>query len=253
MKYWWLALGCLAYGLGLLALYHLASPATARLGLYACYALAAAAAGVTAVSYAPRDRLRWAWLSFGAGYFVAFLSKLVADSTTIAAASTARATLWAAMIILLNAGSVTALVLFARVWSGTGLAPAWRGRATLGFFALALVIGGQNLYVNGRAMLSLDPRAFGFFASSAGDVIGIALIGPIFATAIALRGGLLMRPWLYLFSAAICWIVDDALFILPRELALNVDIVVRTLAVLLGGAAALAQLMVKREVQAGLD
>jgi hypothetical protein len=252
MKYWWLAFGCLAYGLILLALYHLASPAIARLGLYACYALAGAAACVTAASYAPRDRLRWAWLAFGAGYSIAFLSKFVADSTTVAGASTARATLWATMIFLLNAGSVTALVLFARVWSGTGLAPAWRSRATLGFLALALIIGGQNLYLNARAMLGLNPQAFGFFASSVGDVIGIALIGPIFATAIALRGGLLMRPWLFLFSAAICWIVDDALVILPRDLGFNVDIVVRTLAVLLGGAAALAQLLVKREVQAGL-
>jgi hypothetical protein len=253
MKYWLLALGCVVYGLVLLALYHLASPATARLGLYAGYALAAAAAVATGLSYAPRDRLRWAWLAFGTGYFIAFLSKVfVADSTTVAGASTGRAIVWATMIFLLNCGSVTALVLFSRVWTGTGLAPPWRGRATLAFLALALIIGGQNLYANARAMLSLNPQAFGFFSSSAGDVIGIALIGPIFATAIALRGGLLMRPWLFLFCAAMCWIVDDALAILPQDLAFNIDIVVRTLAVLLGGAAALAQLLVKREVAAGL-
>jgi hypothetical protein len=253
MKYWLLALGCLAYGLLLLALSQLASPTAARLALYAAYAATAAAAFTTALSYAPGDRLRWAWLFFGGGFAIGFVSKLfLGDSSRAAELPLLGAALWSATIVLLNGVSLTALVIFARVWDGTGLVPPWRGRATLAFVALALLLEGVPLYNSARAMLGLSPVAFGFFVAVLGDVIGIALIGPIFATAIALRGGLLMRPWLFLFCAALCWLLDDATALLPRALALDADIVIRALAVLLGGAAAVAQLWVKREVMRGL-
>jgi hypothetical protein len=253
VKYCLLALGCVAYGLALLALHHLASPATARAGLYAAYALAGAAAWTIAFSYERRDRLRWAWLSFGGGYLIAFVAKLfIADSSTLAGASPARALVWTVSVVLLNGALVTALVLFSNVWRGTGLAPPWRHWAMLAFLALGLIIGGQDLYVEAQAMLTLQPQAFGFFAAAVGDVIAIALVGPIFATALALRGGLLMRPWLFLFAGSMCWILDDAVRVLPPELGGSIDLVLRAMAVLLGGAAAAAQLVVKREVQAGL-
>jgi hypothetical protein len=78
-------------------------------------------------------------------------------------------------------------------------------------------------------------------------------MGPIFATAIALRGGVLMRPWLFLFAGTFFWLIDDFVILLPRPLALDLDIVVRPMAVLLGGAAALVQLWIKREVSSGLS
>jgi hypothetical protein len=81
-----------------------------------------------------------------------------------------------------------------------------------------------------------------------GDVISIALVGPIFATAIALRGGVLMRPWAFLFAAAIAWIIDDLTPLMPQALARDLDIFARPLAVMLDAAAALAQFWVKREI-----
>jgi hypothetical protein len=51
---------------------------------------------------------------------------------------------------------------------------------------------------------------------------------------------------------AVCWVVVDAVGALPRQIALQIDIVARPLAVLFGGAAALAQLWTKRELRSGL-
>src|SRR5262249_30849610 len=162
----------------------------------------------TGLTYARSDRLRWAWVTFGAGYLIAFAGKLfIGDSAGWRTMTPGQATAWAISIFLLNVTSVAALVLFARVWNRTGIAPPWRPWATLGFTVLGLAIDGPTLLQSAREMVTLHPHAFGVFSSVAGDVIGIALVGPIFATAIALRGGVLMRPWLFLFGSSLCWIV----------------------------------------------
>jgi hypothetical protein len=156
---------------------------------------------------------------------------------------------WSATVVLLNLGSVVALALFARAWSGTGLSPPWRTRATLAFLAVALLLDGPTLKLTVQAMWTLHPAAFGWFASVSSNIAAVALVGPIFATAIALRGGLLMRPWLFLFAGAVCWIAVDLLPLMPASIGAGYDIGMRCLAVLFGGAAAIAQLMVKHEVR----
>jgi hypothetical protein len=253
MKYWLLAAACVAYALVLLVVTQL-SPSLARSGLVATYGLSGLAGIATAFSFAPRDRLRWAWLSFGAGYSIAFASKIfVGDGTALAQMSTVRVILWSVTVFLLNLGSVTAFVLFARAWSGTGMAPAWQRRATLVFLAVALLIDTQSLLHAGQAILAGQPSGFGLFASVTGDIVALTLVGPIFTTAVALRGGLLSRPWLFLFAAAVCWMFEDIVPILPNnELVRDLDIMMRSMAVLLGGAAAVAQLMVRRDVRLSL-
>jgi hypothetical protein len=252
MKYWLIVAACVAYALGLLAAAHLA-PEAARVGLFACYGLAGAAGVVTAFSYTARDRLRWAWLAFGSGYLIAFTSKFfIADGLGILQMSTAQALAWSTIVVLFNASMVTAFVLFARAWSGTGMAPAWRGRATLVFLAIALAVDAKGLLTGGRAMLAGQPWAIGFVASAAGDIAAITLVGPVFTTAIALRGGILMRPWLFLFVACAFWLSDDVIAVLPAELRRDPDMVLRALAILLGAGAAVAQVLVKRDVRASL-
>jgi hypothetical protein len=253
MKYRILAIGCVVYALALLATYHLA-PSLTPIGLAVGYGFAGVAAIVTALSYARGDRLRWAWLAFGGGYLIAFVSKVfIGDNAAVTTFSPTRVLLWGIAILLLNIGSVTGLALFASVWSGTGLAPRWRWRATFIFLAIALVLDGPGIYTALRGVFGGTRFAFGALLSSSGDLIAIALVGPIFATAVALRGGILMRPWLFLFFATVSWLADDCAFALPRDLALNVDVVVRSLALTLSGAAALAQLWVKHEVRSSLD
>lgn len=252
MKYWMLAAACLAYALALLAAAHLL-PEVARLGLFGCYAIAGVAGVVTALSYTPRDRLRWAWLAFGAGYLVAFAGKIfVGDGNAIPQMSAARVAAWSVLVVLFNVGLVTAFAMFARAWSGTGMAPPWRNRATVVFLVIALAIDTRSLMTGGRALLDGAPWGFGFVASVAGNIAAITLVGPIFATAVALRGGLLMRPWLFLFVAAAFWLSVDVIAVMPVDVQRTLDIVLRPLAILFGGAAAVAQLLVKRDVAARL-
>lgn len=252
MKYWLLVAACFAYAIAVVAAAHLA-PGLSRVALFGCYGLTGVAAVVTGMSYRTSDRLGWAWLAFGAGYLVAFVSKIfIGDGLSVLQMSTARALAWSVMVVLLNVGSVTAFVLFARAWSGTGMAPAWRGRATVIFLVVALAIDGTSLFGGFRALFAGAPWAYGFVASVAGDIIDVTLVGPIFATAIALRGGLLMRPWLFLFVAAVCWLANDVLAILPAEMRRDPDLLLRPLAILFGGAAAVAQLFVKHDLRASL-
>lgn len=252
MKYWLLVAFCVASALGLLAAAHLA-PGFVHIGLFACYGLTGAAALVTAFSYTPRDRLRWAWLAFGAGYTVAFASKIfVGDGFNIATMSPARVAVWSSFVIVFNAALVVAFVMFARAWAGTGMAPAWLRRATIVFLLIGLAVDAKSLVAGGRNLVAGQPWAYGFLASVVSDIIVITLVGPIFSTAIALRGGILMRPWLFLFVASACWLAVDVLAVLPLDVRRDPDMVLRPLAVLFGGAAAVAQLLVKRDVAASL-
>ncbi len=252
MKYWLIVAACVAYALGLLAAAHLA-PELARGGLFACYGLAGAAGLVTAFSYTARDRLRWAWMAFGAGYLIAFTSKFfMPDGLAVLQMSRAQAVAWSVMVVLFNASMVTAFAMFARAWSGTGMAPPWRGRATVVFLIIALAVDAKSLLNGGRAMLAGQPWAAGYIASAAGDIAAVTLVGPVFATAIALRGGILMRPWLFLFLACAFWLSVDVIAVLPAELRRDPDIVLRALAILLGAGAAMAQVAVKRDVRASL-
>src|SRR5205814_6588323 len=156
------------------------APEVARVGLFAVYAITGVAALVTGFAYTPRDRLRWAWLSFGGGYLVAFAGKLfIGDGSALATFSPMRRLAWSAVVVLLNIGSVVALSLFARVWSGTGLSPRWRLRATLAFLAVALFFNVPNFRNNGHLLLTGDPAAYGILASAIGDLVAISLVVPI--------------------------------------------------------------------------
>jgi hypothetical protein len=252
VRYWLLGAACVLYGVMVALLRHFDPPA-ARIALFAAYLLAALTGLVTAMSYRARDRLRWAWLAIAAGYAVAFVSKTVlGDNADILRAGTARQATWSLSIVLFNAGIVAGLSLFARVWSGTGMAPPWRLRATLGFFVVAIAIG----IPNGRAAVALlhpvQPLAIGVAASVLGDIVSITLIGPIFATMVALRGGVLARPWIFLFASVLCWLVNNLPPLLPANVATIYDGIVRPAAITFAAAAAVAQLWVKRELRAEL-
>src|SRR5689334_1052834 len=145
MKYWLLVAACLASALALLVTTHLA-PGVARLGLFACYGVTGLAGVITAFSYTTRDRLRWAWLAFGLGYVVAFAGKIfIGDGFDILHMAFGRVVAWSVLVTVFNAAGVTAFVLFARQWSGTGVVPPWRTRATVLFLVIALAIDFKSL------------------------------------------------------------------------------------------------------------
>jgi hypothetical protein len=85
-----------------------------------------------------------------------------------------------------------------------------------------------------------------------GDIVSITLIGPIFATMIALRGGVLARPWIFLFASVLFWLLNNLPPLLPANVANIYDGIVRPAAITFAAAAAIAQLWVKRDLRAQL-
>jgi hypothetical protein len=252
VKYWILGVACVLYGVMVALLRHF-DPSAARIALFAAYALTAIAGFVTALSYGARDRLRSAWLAFAGGYAIAFISKtVVGDFAGLGNAAPLRQAIGSVFIGLFNAGTVAGLALFASVWSGTGMAPPWRRWATISFFVVALAVGIPNLRVALSLLSPLRPVGIGGMASVVGDVISITLIGPIFATMIALRGGVLARPWIFLFASVLCWLLNNLPPVLPADVAIIYDGVVRPAAITFAAAAAIAQLWVKRDLRAEL-
>lgn len=229
------------------------SPTLAELLCVTSYGLTCVMGLVNAAGFARHDRLRWAWLCFGLGYLFGFATSVSFGTRPEPETMSAMAvTLWNVAVLLLNVFLVASEAWFARMWSDTGLAPPGRLGATLGFLALALLVDGQAALTDLTLLGHGDIRALADFVSLVTDIASIGLVGPIFATVIALRGGLLVRPWIFLFLSSFCWLLDDATVLLPHSAAPAADLFTRVLAVQFAFAAALAQRLVRRDLSAAL-
>jgi hypothetical protein len=216
----------------------------------AAYALAAVESLRAARLFARGDRLHWAWLLMGIGYAIGFVCRVtVGGETGVPTMSPLVGIVWSLITIALNLFGTAALVMFSRVWSGTGLQPAWLGKVTVVMLALGLVVDGPASWNAARDLVHGDMQSLGLMVSSVSDIAGIALIGPVFATALALRGGLLVWPWALQFVSCLFWLFDDATVFLPGRWSSRVDLWCRVAAVMLCFSAARTQ----RWVRASLD
>jgi hypothetical protein len=210
------------------------------------YSAAVVGAVIGARGFQRGDRLRWAWLLV-ASYALIGVGKVLLwgsprhigpalglwpHSQTALTNGTAT--------ILLNVCSVAGLVLFARVWHGTGLTPPWRGQITLLAFALALVMGGLPVWRDIHMIAAGQTIRVGGLASSLGDIAAITLMGPILVTAIAMRGGLLVWPWTILTVSSIAWLMFDAVQLLPLSMVPVCDLGTVMAATMTTGAAGIA-------------
>jgi hypothetical protein len=219
-------------------------------GLALAYATASAGCVAAALRFGRRDRLRWAWLLMGLSYGIGFGCRLaIGGDTGVPQMSPLVGALWSFLMLLMNVAGVASLVVFARVWSGTGLAPAWRVRSTVLLLALGLFVDGRAALDAVVAAAHGDRQSLGLFISAVSDIASIALIGPVLATALAMRGGLLAWPWALQLVCCFFWLVDDATVFLPGRWEARGDLVCRMLGTQYGLAAALAQ----RWVAASLD
>jgi hypothetical protein len=196
-----------------------------------------------------RDRLGMAWIGFGASHLFLFAtSALVGDTTRTVTVTLSPTIEWIrnALTLGANLSSVIAFILFARVWSGTGLVPEWRWLATLVSGALSLAVAGRTTWSDALLARSMHLDAIGNLVSDLGDIIGLAIIGPVAATALALRGGALVWPWTLLTISSVAWLVYDVggFFGHAEQTAELSCIIVADLFAL---AAALAQAMVVRQ------
>ncbi|HEX4462730.1 MAG TPA: hypothetical protein VIA18_32365 [Polyangia bacterium] len=228
------------------------SPPLAEFLCAASYGLASVMGLLNAANYGRHDRLRWAWLCFGLGYLFGFASAVAFGTRPDAERMTTLAvTLWNLCVLFLNVFLVASEAWFARMWSNTGLAPPGRLGATIVFLALALLFDGKAALHDIGLLAHGNVRALSDLTSLTTDIISIGLVGPIFATVIALRGGLLVRPWIFLFLSSFAWLLDDATVLLPHHAA-AADLFTRVLAVQFAFAAAMAQRLVRADLSAAM-
>jgi hypothetical protein len=168
--------------------------------------LVAAACWRTAAGFERGDYLRRAWILLGAVYaMLAAVQVLPVSRIGIAAV--------VVISLVLNGLGVAALVHFALAHRVAGLVIGSRGRnlaVFVGVLAVALVIDGWPMLDTLQRLRSGDFRAAMYLVSSAGDLAALLLIAPIFLTALALRGGLLLWPWALLAASTVSWLVVDA-------------------------------------------
>ena len=144
------------------------------------------------------------------------------------ATSPAAHLLAAAIILVVNVGSVIGTWMFSRAFAAAGLElPGSRARklAVVAVFGGgAIVFAGGPMAQSAAALAGGDLAQLTALISFAGDLVIFVLIGPLFLTALALRGGLLVWPWALFTAAGACWIITDALgLILPLSSGVGAD------------------------------
>jgi hypothetical protein len=158
------------------------------------------------------DRLAVAWLSFGISQFFLLVTGLYVGDTTRTMNVNFPPTvefIRNSFTFAANLFNVIAYVLFARVWSGTGLQPRWRWLATVLSILAAVAVAGHTAWGDLLLARTLHGDAFGNLFSDVGDIISLSIIGPLAVTAIALRGGALAWPWTLLTLSSCAWLVYD--------------------------------------------
>jgi hypothetical protein len=218
----------------------------ARWATMLSYGAAMAGSWYGANGFGRHDRLRWAWQLTGS-YAVIGLCKIIlwGSPRHVGPAMGFFPELQTGLTngistTLLNVFSVAGLVLFARVWHGTGLSPPWRKHITLVAFALGLAMGGLPVWRDIQQIMAGNTLRIGGLASSLGDIASITLMGPVMVTAIAMRGGVLVWPWSILTASAIAWLLFDAVQLLPGSLVPMSDLGTIMAATLTTGAAGVA-------------
>ncbi len=216
------------------------------------YGASTASSALAAWRFGVRDRVGRAWALMALAGTIGLLQAIlfgVAFHGSGAGVPAMVAAFRLTGIIALNLSAVSALALFSRVWNDTGLTPEWRRQATVISVVVALAIAGRATFGD---IMSIAHGAgwtwAGSLASDVGDIAGIAFMGPVLATALAMRGGLLVWPWALLFCNTFCWLLYDAGGRLPTMWRLTTDFALPVLAQLFLAAAGIAHVRVMAAV-----
>lgn len=174
------------------------------------FLLATVGAAAAALAFERGDYLRGAWFYqalSSAALFVPALWRGPGESHALAL-------LRVGFILGANVFSVMGTALFARAHAVAGLELPWSRGARRAFIALvallALAAAGPPIIIDVPPALRGDLEAWVGIISSVADLIVLALIAPLFMTAVALRGGLLAWPWALLTASTFCWLLYDA-------------------------------------------
>jgi hypothetical protein len=191
-----------------------------RLANLAAFLVAAAGCAAAAFGFDRGDYLRRAWLFQAASYAALFIPALWRGPGEPRGLAVTRV----ALTLLSNVFGVIGTFIFARAHAVAGLELPWSPGARRAFMAamavLALAAAGPPLVINAPFLLQGDLDSWSGAFSSLGDMFVLALIAPLFMTALALRGGLLVWPWGLYTAATFCWLLYDAqdtvTYLVPR-------------------------------------
>jgi len=174
------------------------------------FAIAAAGCMAAARGFAKGDYLRTAWYLQGISYGILIASAAIQRPGLAREPMLVRV----GIIFIANLLSVVGTVLFARAYRVAGLELPWSRRARITFLVVVILLAAAAalppLFLQlGPALHGDLPDLTGVF-SSTGDFITFCLLAPLFMTAVALRGGLLVWPWALFTAGTICWLLYDA-------------------------------------------
>ena len=202
---------------------------------------------MTAARFSRGDRLLTSWALVGIGYLVAAVRHGVRLVSFFEPSVTLPSNLNNALAIAQNVAIAVALLLFVLAWRATGLtAPVSRNAQILSIMAgivIAALVGGYPLIT---ALATTDTNPI-LLVSTAGDIVGLALIVPLALSALAMRGGLLMYTWIYLAAGEIAWLFYDLWWAMQPAMGIATNVgnavveAMRIAAVLCAFAATIAQ------------
>ena len=193
------------------------SPAGYRvLGVF-IRAIGAAGCFIAAAQFDRADYLRRAWTFYGLGFVFLLINAVVfgaASRTGAQEAGTTTALLRGLLVITANTFTVIGTVMVARAWQKAGLSLTVSSAARTGVFIGSLVLGlgvvGSSLLRDLGALFDGRLDAIARVASDLGDIVTLAVLGPILLTALALRGGSLAWPWSLIVLGTLGWLFVDA-------------------------------------------
>ena len=176
---------------------------------------AAAACVAAAMRYAAGERLHAAWLLLALNLVLLLVKDVLFGPQLHLHLPLPGAR--AALVMSGNAATVVAMLLLAGALRATGFAELVSRRrqvvAQLASIALALATTGWAFSVNLASLRHGTPGAAEHLASDVGDFLTFSLIAPLALVTVALRGGALFWPWLFLVLSKVCWMLFDVILI----------------------------------------
>ena len=120
----------------------------------------------------------------------------------------------ATLVVTANVLFATGTWMLARTWKVAALhLPGSRRNQWLVLavvVVLALAFAGPGVWGSLQRMTHGDSDAIAGLASAIGDALALCFIGPLFLTALALRGGAMSWPWALLTLSNVAWLLYDA-------------------------------------------
>jgi hypothetical protein len=198
----------------------LMAPATARdpllvVEIETSKALAIYGCAAAALVFEPGDHLRRAWLLLACCTLLLLGRDVVALALHPGPGDTATFGLQAALATAGNGCSVVGTWMLARTWRVAGLEgePDERGNTLLVLAIVAAVLAtGWPVVSDVRSLAHGSVFAVVPLASDLADAAVVVLLAPLAGTALALRGGALLWPWVFLTATGTLWIVFDVTY-----------------------------------------